>query len=98
MTEDEARRKLCHRTLGRTGGPMNCWGSDCVAWVETAPETDEYERKYGLRKPKGQLNPPFSNCPEGFEVTGHDSHGYYQVRKKVGVIPAQGNCGLKSVL
>lgn len=39
MTEDEAREKICHRTLGMTIAtnairPSNCIASACMAWRE----------------------------------------------------------------
>lgn len=33
MTEDEARKKMCHRTLGTTE-QAHCIASDCMAWRE----------------------------------------------------------------
>ena len=70
-----------------------CIGSHCMAWLETVQAEGVYETR-DCHKPSGELNPPFSNCPEGFTVSSHDSDGCYVATKKTGETPAQGRCGL----
>jgi hypothetical protein len=93
MTEDEAKTKWCpnvrvnvgtHQTGNRLGAMANgvdsrlaCIGSACMAWRSYDIVEDRETECISLAKPRGELNPPFSNCPDGFSVTRHDSDGYY---------------------
>lgn len=76
MTEDEAKKKVCH--LPQRG---MCIASLCMAWRTTQPSGEQYDYK-NLYKPKGETNPPFSNCPKGYEVTDHSVH-LYSARKLI---------------
>lgn len=37
VTEDEARTKVCHRSLDSDGTGAACHGSECMAWVWALP-------------------------------------------------------------
>lgn len=110
MTEDEAKTKWCpfvrvgmygsNSTSAQNRGistavpdTVTCIGSRCAVWVVLQPEMDITQEHFAYR-PKGEVNPPFSNCPEGFTVTGQGSHDHYIARKKTGTSPAQGMCGM----
>lgn len=71
----------------------NCIAAACMAWRVLSEGQDRSEVKE-LRKPHGEVNPPFSNCPEGFLVASHNSAGFYLAERKVVTGPAQGYCGL----
>lgn len=74
-----------------------CIASACMAWRWTTKGGDVVKADIKqLRKPPGEVNPPFSNTPEGYTVRGHDSWGYFSVRRDevVGHEPGQGYCGL----
>lgn len=74
----------------------DCIGSACMAWRQVEHVTPaQYEVRW-LQKPAGEINPPFSNCPEGFSVSSHDSRGYYQADKllKPKEVTYTGYCGL----
>lgn len=74
------------------GGTNFCIGSACMAY-----RIDHVDIKNDgathLKKPAGELNPPFSNCPEGYTVTVHDSDGYFHAEKNPRHIE-HGFCGL----
>lgn len=100
MTEDEAKTKMCCGPLHFSSTDPNgqrCIGSACMAWRQTFGGGDVVEADIKwLTKPKGETNPPFSNAPEGYRVTSHDSFGWYTVRRDevIGHEAATGFCGL----
>jgi len=111
MTEDEAKRRWCpfanqaavsaFRIISPAGAGSGahtcCIASSCMAWRWTSAERDIIETdEQHLFKPSGELNPPFSNTPEGFKVISHDSdHTYFCCRERiVGHEAAKGGCGL----
>lgn len=112
FTEEQAKTKWCPKVQiaaaasGDQSGEwynrpadadkFHCIGSACMAWVEATGAWTEYEYRHDLMKPPGELNPPFSNCPEGFEVARHDSGGRYQARRASKEHPPMGRCGLVS--
>jgi hypothetical protein len=55
----------------------------------------EFERKE-LTTPRGEINPPFSNCPDGFTVTRYDSEGGYTAERETKAASEiiTGYCGL----
>ena len=105
IPEAEAVKKWCPLSRGPMGqnrasaaddgvviiGP--CIGSACMAWrwVDDGDRIEHDEKQ--VKKPEGQLNPPFSNCPEGYEVSSHDSAGWYWCRREISRQPPRGYCG-----
>jgi len=76
-----------------TSGGFNCIASGCMMWRQTNGEYDTFERIENLKKPPGEVNPPFSNCPEGYTVASY-GHSSYTAARKTGTKPATGLCGL----
>lgn len=79
------------------GGPekwdaeCRCIASHCMAWREGPPTimADEFCEGIVLAN---EFNPPFSNVPDGFEVTSYNSRGWRA--SKNGIAKATGYCGL----
>ncbi len=103
VTEKDANSKRClmleliqtvnsSAVRGGPGSPVGCIGSNCMWWRWGVSDL-KFDDVQTLRKPDGEINPPFSNCPEGYEVDSHDCDGYYQASKNKRIVKL-GYCGL----
>ena len=68
-----------------------CFGSMCAAWRQSTGEFVN-DGEADLPIPKGETNPPFSNCPEGFRVAHYGAASYKAVKDSR--VVAHGFCGL----
>lgn len=104
LTELDARKKFCPFSFTavpvvneygaeiQCSGPWTCKGSECMAWRAdpVSPEWDELV----VNRLRGEDNPPFSNCPDGWEVLSYGTGSTYKVHRKRDPKPATGYCGL----
>lgn len=88
LTEEQARKKWCCQ---HDMANQHCYASDCMAWRWGESE-DECEDEVTLPVPKGESNPPFSNCPEGYKVERYSNSDYTAAKGRK--ITARGYCGL----
>lgn len=109
VTEDKAKTKWCpFARVSRNGGgnryPMDndladatafarCIASDCMAWRWNEKPGHEYDERW-IDKPAGEMNPPFSNCPEDYEVSMCGIGYSYRAQKQIGDRPGTGHCGI----
>lgn len=83
MTEDEAKTKTCHRTIG-TGVTGNCAGSKCMAWAwSEAKRTAAFLEAVQARM-QAQAKPNFNTAIQ--EVYAETGGQFARV---------EGDCGLK---
>ena len=71
-----------------------CLASGCSMWRwADADERIEYDEVFPNR-PAGEINPPFSNCPDGYGVISYGSNLQYHARREISRLARRGYCGL----
>ena len=68
-----------------------CIASECMAWRWGEIES-ENDGVYEGRLEPGEFNPPFAQCPPGYEVTSYNSASFCAVKNHRNVV--KGWCGL----
>ena len=92
VTEEQAKEMWCPQTPAiKSGASLHCLGAACM-WWRWGPSDYLSDDSKDFRKLPGELNPPFSNCPEGYEVTIRDHFGFTAVKNAR--VVKRGFCGM----